>query len=138
MAAINLAETASSCSSQLHKLWDMIGVGDEERASYLAQLTSDVAAIYAARVQNQTDRCSLLEAEIEGLRTTIKDMQVAMEEPIDVVRGFFRAAREPHGCRPPFRGGPTHDALTTHPSPPPRLQTTAALASSSPCPVAAL
>ena len=84
--SLNLAEIAATCSSQLQQLWEVIGVSEEERSAYLAQLAADVAATYASRVQNQTDRRALLEAEIEGLRTTIKDMQVAMEEPIDVVR----------------------------------------------------
>ena len=94
-----LIQCATGASHQLSQLWDVIGVGAEERAAFLAQVAADVAATYASRVASQADRRAILEAEIDGLRTTIEDMQVAMEEPVDVVRGGARA-REGGGGAP--------------------------------------
>ena len=85
-APLDLTGLAASASSQLHVLWDVIGVPDDERSSFLSQVAADVAATYASRVASQADRRAILEAEIEGLRTTIEDMQIAMEEAVDVVR----------------------------------------------------
>ena len=103
-----LIQCATGASHQLSQLWDVIGVGAEERAAFLAQVAADVAATYASRVASQADRRAILEAEIDGLRTTIEDMQVAMEEPVDVVR-----ARGAGGVLGAFGRAP--------PPPPPRL-----------------
>jgi len=80
-----LVSIASDALSQLGDLWNTMGVQNEERASYLSQITSDVATMYATCVSRQVDRKSLLDAEIQGLQTTIEDMQVAMDEPVNVV-----------------------------------------------------
>ena len=102
-----LVSIASDALSQLGDLWNTMGVQNEERASYLSQITSDVATMYATCVSRQVDRKSLLDAEIQGLQTTIEDMQVAMDEPVNVVSAGipFLAPSSP----------PTHrSALTTH------------------------
>ena len=80
-----LVSIATDALSQLGDLWNVMGVQAEERTAYLSQVTSDVATMYAACVSRQVDRRSLLEAEIQGLQTTIEDMQIAMEEPVKVV-----------------------------------------------------
>ena len=85
-APLSLSQAAASATASLNVLWDAMGVGADERAAFLTQTAEDVASIYASRVASQAERRAAVEAEIEALKTTIRDMQTAMEEPVELVR----------------------------------------------------
>jgi hypothetical protein len=85
MENLNLEALAADTAGKLHNLWDELGVTAEERDTFLAQLSADVATIYAKRVEHQSIRKSNVESEIAQLQATIESMQRAMEEAGSVV-----------------------------------------------------
>lgn len=106
-----LQRLATETAGALGQLWDAMGVPAAERAAFLEQITADVAAIYSSRVASQEDRKAALEAEIEGLRATIGDMLIAMEEAggasgVVSARAVSRAAPPRRGSRATRASGP--------------------------------
>ena len=98
----SLVTIATDATQSLNEIWDAMGVQIEERGAYLAGVMGEVREVYTASVRRQCDRRSLLEAEVQGLQTTIEDMQIAMDESVHVVSG-----RCGSGCVGPLgaRGG---------------------------------
>lgn len=114
---------ATDATQSLNEIWDAMGVQIEERGAYLAGVMGEVREVYTASVRRQCDRRSLLEAEVQGLQTTIEDMQIAMDESVHVVSGRCGKGRAaPLGTKagglagsfPPHPTPQRHTTNTTH------------------------
>ena len=83
--AANLSVLAGQTERALQSVWNDLGVSSEERSAYIARIAEDVAGLYRSRVESQEQRKRDTEAEIEGLQTTIENMQHAMLEDSGIV-----------------------------------------------------
>jgi hypothetical protein len=88
---------AAEAEMALSSLWSALGIAEAERAALRASVGADVAALLDAKVATQAARKAAVEGDIAHLRTTISNMQTAMEERIAVVRPLAPVRANPAG-----------------------------------------
>lgn len=91
----DLQSLAKHTNEVLAKLWDEIGVQEEERSLFLSNLRKEVELIYERSVSGQEHRKSCLQEEIQSLQTTVDNLQNAVEEKTGYVRAEKGKTRAP-------------------------------------------
>ena len=66
-------------------MWDVMGVQPAERATFIAALAKDVAAVYTSRIDMEKVRQRGLESNIASLLSMIANIKIAMGMAEDTV-----------------------------------------------------
>jgi len=114
METLDLELLACGTAQALNALWDELGVEQGERATALAHLSADVAAIYESRVAAQQARKMAVESEISQLQSMIEILQNSVEEVAPIVRTRSRELSPCSRCVSPHRHTPAASALWTY------------------------
>ena len=92
-AKIDLTALSIETTSKLAFIWNLIGVQEDERQQFLADLAEQVKAKYNGALSSQQERQTGLEKEIESLQARITFLQEHMDQGSDGLVSAWNGTR---------------------------------------------